>query len=64
MKLDGPITQDEFARLAQEIINKREKYRDAEDIHLELDELMEHTLTELGFGAGIAHIQNTERWYA
>lgn len=57
---------DEFVKKIHEIVKKHRTHRgtkDWEGIHSDTDELMEETLTELGYGYGIEMIKKTTRWY-
>ncbi len=52
------LTPEEFAKQVEGMLNKS-----APTAHIESDELMENTLRELGYGAGIELILELERWY-
>jgi len=55
------MNPQEFERKIKGIIKECED--DPEEMHRELDGLMEDTLKDLGYIEGIALIQNVDRWY-
>ena len=61
-KKEFVMNPKEFERKIKGIIKECED--DPEEMHRELDGLMEDTLKDLGYMEGIALIQNVDRWYA
>lgn len=41
-----------------------QNYRDEEDIHYDMDNLMCEVLTELGYGDGVKVFRNEPKWYS
>lgn len=60
----SPITPEEFARRMREIDEMQERFRDAENRHIEADELLTQTLRSLGYAEGCDVFDNMGKWYA
>ena len=55
------MSPEEFKQKMLEF--EADNYKDIEEIHSKMDDLMCEVLSMLGYGDGVEVFQNTEKWY-
>lgn len=60
------ITPEEFKARMEELLEKNQDERfgyDEENFHIDADDLLVETLTELGYGDGCKIFEEAPKWY-